>query len=239
MRVRPLRCCVCQRGFWGQDLFVGGVGGNVYSLLSDARTLINTRFVQLSAEDIRCPATSPETYDPLGTPCTAETGTHMGDLLVKTSSGHVVTLVAGAADEGFSSVTVNGAELSVDETRGRESKRLSPSLRALLPRDADSELEAAFSVHRLEARKVRIVAGLYELTVHNMDAYLDVAQLRARSWSAMVERAQPEGILGMTWNATASLAMSEAEVDEYRERDGQLLGCNFARQKHCSAVATL
>ena len=54
-------------GFWGQDMYIEGVCGQVYSLLSDSDVQLNARIVRLEAADIHCPDSS-STY------CTAHTG---------------------------------------------------------------------------------------------------------------------------------------------------------------------
>ena len=204
-------------GFWGQDVYVGGQVGAVYSLLSDSSTLINSRFVQLDGVDIHCPSADMDAaVAPLATQCFAHSGSYMGELAVRTSDGRQLSIVAGALHEGFASLSVTDGQRALGVF-----DRL---LRAVHP--------ATLTVQHLSPRAVRIHAGAYVLDVHNMDHYLDIAQLNATRWDALTTELRPEGIIGRTWSRHAQ-PLGEHQLEQYREKNGELLGCAQEQQKHC------
>ena len=236
-------------GFWGQSFFVGGRAGGVYNLLSDADVQANAHFVQLS--NVTCPLVDGRAAER----CYVEAGTYFGVLSVMVRGGAYVRITGGGHDEGFHSVRIqdqisievgdswDGAAMGHGE-EGQGVVEAKGAQRLLLGRkggaaNADSgehsPTSPTFTVHRPSHRLLHIRAGVYELQVVNMDQYVDVATLDVSCWQCVVEQLRPEGLLGQTWNATASVKHSEDEVEQYRERDDHLLGCKHRHDRFCSA----
>ena len=236
-------------GFWGQSFFVGGRAGGVYNLLSDADVQVNAHFVQLS--NVTCPLVDGRAAER----CYVEAGTYFGVLSVMVRGGAYVRITGGGHDEGFHSVRIqdqisievgdswDGAAMGHGE-EGQGVVEAKGAQRLLLGRkggaaNADSgehsPTSPTFTVHRPSHRSLHIRAGVYELQVVNMDQYVDVATLDVSCWQCVVEQLRPEGLLGQTWNATASVKHSEDEVEQYRERDDHLLGCKHRHDRFCSA----
>ena len=191
-------------GFWGTNQYVAGVPGAVYSILVDAEVVVNGRFVLLEAADIHCPAHS-LTY------CVAERGTYFGEVGIIFSTGDRLEVIAGSADIGFSAVRLNSQPLS--EARGT----------------AESSLTAKL----ISNRSLEVQLGLYSIRMDVIDGYLDLTSVNTHCWACLLDNAQPEGLLGRTWNNSQEHLVDEQTVDLYRERDGDLLGCSFGVQhKH-------
>jgi hypothetical protein len=208
-------------GFWGQDLYVAGQAGNVYSLLSDGEVQLNARFVQLQAEDIQCPTNS-------ATFCVNHTGTYFGSLSLALKTGERVVIDAGSVSDGFNDVSVNGHSLSTGQqlpsAPSNSLARMQTRLKGL------SAPTSAFSVLRLSHREIRVTAGLYLLDIANMDGYMDLVAVQVSCWHCM-EKAQPEGLLGRTWDRDARLRVDDEEVDAYRVQSKGLFGCSIKDRK--------
>ena len=239
-------------------MFVDGEAGAVYGLLSDAAVVINSRFIHVGGEHIHCPQTLAVTDSTLSTFCTNHTGTYIGEVGIRTSAGDHVVVSAGTLQEGFASVVVNGHPLVGDSFHSSDQSSASPlaglvhqqqsrarlmrgALQSLLGVEEGKEVgggdaAVSLSVQRLSPRAVHISAGLYSVTLHNMDHYLDIAQLNVTDWSSLLHAAQPEGIIGRTWEAAVRLALTDEEVNSYKEKDGNLVGCRMQQQKHCSTA---
>ena len=195
-------------GFWGQDVYVEGVGGEVYSLLSDADVQVNVRFELVSGSSIHCPQYS-------STPCFNHTGTYFGALAIAMSTGQRLVVEAGDLHSGFSLVRV-------DEAVAPATSSPLHRLKQLLGLDSHS---STFSVEHVSYRELRVQAGLYTIDVSNMDHYVDVSAVRVTCWKCM-EKAEPEGLLGRTWRMDAPVPTDDAAVDSYRVPEHNLYGCS-------------
>ena len=209
-------------GFWGQDMFVGGMAGAVYSLLSDSAVLLNARFVQLAGEDIHCPAV-------VQMPCSPHSGTYFGAIGVRSSNEDRLTIAAGRDGHGFESVQLNGVELLAGGVVTHHQVSSPSALQRL--RGGDRASPSSFAIHAqlLSNRTLQVSVGMYELRVDNLDHYLDLVSVNVTCWQCLLEQVQPEGLLGRTWDRHVQHSVDEQVVDEYRERDGDLLGCNSPR----------
>ena len=67
---------------------------------------------------------------------------------------------------------------------------------------------------------------------------MDFVRVQVACWDCMVGEggARPEGLLGRTWDREAAFTAREADevVERYRERDGDVWGCNTLDDKHCN-----
>ena len=194
-------------GFHGQEFHVAGMAGRVYNLINDAHALLNALFVHL--DHIRCPLTDD------GSPvdrCIDQPGTYFGALAIVTAQGDQVRITAGVVSEGFECVDLNG-------------QRLLDSYMAT----------SSITVRLLSPRSLSMHVGIYELLVENMDLYVDLASVTVASWSRLVNDVRPEGLLGRTWLESIGEPAEEGEVEQYRELDDDILGCNAARVRfHCT-----
>ena len=193
-------------GFWGQSFYVGGRDGGVYNVISDASLQVNGLFFYLTS--IHCPLVD-------GLPmvgCMDHPGQYFGVLAIVTQGGDHLRVTAGHVDEGFHRVELNGAVLD-----------------PLLPPPYTPSLSLSFHSNR----SLTVTASLYRFTVLNVDLYVDLAKVEVTCWDCLVQEVRPEGLLGRTWDASKGQLESEEDAELYREQDGDILGCKFARDRFC------
>ena len=215
-------------GFWGQNQYVGGLGGSVYSLLLDSWVLVNARFVLLEAEDIHCPAQ-------LTTYCVAEKGTYFGEAGVLSANGDRLEVVAGAAEHGFTKVTLNGVDLlprAVLQQAAATKASLSSSLSSMssvgrVRGAAESPAYDGISVQLHSVSSLTVTVGVYVIRLDVVDLYLDFTSVNTHCWRCLLDEVRPTGLLGRTHDGGVEHSTSEEEVDKYREQRGDLLGCQF------------
>ena len=233
----------CLVGFWGQQFYVHGQPGHVYSVLSDAQVQLNGRLVYRA--NVTCPAALPAPTSSASAanttldiapaldlaPCSDHPGTYFAELGLRTAAGDRLLVVGGDVASGFARVEVNGRRLQVGDVYA-ELDGASPANRLLAAGLSTRSPIAvsALSVRRLSARSLLVQAGVYRLRIDNSDRYVDLAEVTADDWSHVRDSLQPEGLLGVTWSRTAVIPPAE---EAHRERDGELFGCNMAAQKHC------
>ena len=202
-------------GLLGQSYQVHGIDGAVYNLISDKQVQVNARFTFLDhGECLRGTDGSP-----LFT-CWSHPGSYLSELAVRTAAGDSVVVVAGAAEHGFVSVTVNGVTMSVGEMTSLH--RAVPNLDAL-------------SISYSGVRSVTIAnAGLYTLVVENSDGFVNLLRLEVTSVRELRETVQSHGLLGQTWRRHHNgkdVRAVEGYVDDYVVSDGGMLGCDFVYKK--------
>ena len=201
-------------GFWGQEFFAGGLADRVYNLISDEHTLINAFFIYL--DHVNCTHSNG-----LSLPrCFSHPGTYFGVLSVVSRNGDRLRITAGGSAEGFHGVTVNDVEIEVGELFGSLTGGV-------------NETRNSIYMKRLTSRSLIIYAGLYEVLIENIDQYVDLASVTVTSWPYMLDHVQPEGLLGRTWNVSVDGSDSDRVMEGYREKDENLMGCNFAKDKFC------
>ena len=184
-------------GLLGQSFQVHGLSGAVYNLISDRSLTLNSRFLFLSQGE--CP--------PFHTACWSHPGSYITAHGLLTAAGDRLLIAAGAAQQGFASVQLNGRELQWQDgnvTVGSISVRL----------------------HHRWSLQVR--AGDWQLELHNSDGFINLASVRLLDWSAL----HSHGLLGQTWrrpDAAAALELRDVEgrIDDYLELGGDLLGQDF------------
>ena len=200
-------------GFYGQSFYVSGVAGRVYNLLSDSSVTMNAYFVQL--ERIRCPQVNglPMTH------CFDHSGTYFGVLGIATRDGDHLRITAGDVDEGFHSLTLN--DLSLLPAHLASSASSSPPL------------SSSISVRVLSPRTVMVSVGLYGMLIDNVDLYVDVTEVTVSSWDRLVNEVRPDGLIGHTWNCSVSTVHDGDDVERFREREDNIMGCNTDRNRFC------
>ena len=197
-------------GFWGQNQYVAGEDGGVYSMLLDERVAVNARFVLLNASDIHCPTQ-------LSTYCVAEKGTYFGEVGVVTSNGDRFEVVAGSAEVGFSVVRLNGKAL-IYEAQSSTAR----------VRSADgTQTENGLTVLLTSNRSLEFSVGIYSIRLDVVDRYMDFVSVNTNCWACLLEDVRPDGLLGRTWDSSVEHPTDDEAVEQYRETNGQLLGCNF------------
>ena len=240
-------------GFWHQVFYIHGRAGEVYSILSDASLQLNARLVFLA--NISCPVLT----GPSRVHCSDHPGTYFGEMALTTRSGAVLRLQAGEVSAGFSSVTLDGVEVREGDTRGQamHSSTSTPAHGGTVSSSSSSSdssdggevvdagegevirhhspqashpARSSLFVHRTSARSVVVHAGLYELLIENSDRYVDLVCVTVTDWTALMEQVRPEGLMGATWNSSAPMPPEE---EQYRERDGDMLGCNMEKNRFC------
>jgi len=132
------------------------------------------------------------------------------------NSDHVV-VESGKAFQGFSSITVNDAEV-------------------LAVGDSRQFPDSGMTVHYFDQRTVTIThAGLYSLTLENSDGFVNLIQLTVSDFARLRKEVQSHGLIGQTWRKQPNeqgLEVKEVagKVDDYVVIDG-LLGCVFVYSK--------
>ena len=192
-------------GLRGQSYQIHGIDGEVYSLVrDDTGARINARFVFLTSG--RCPPT-----DMIDTACWSHPGSYLGEVGVLSAGGVQLSIASGAATKGFSSVMLNAAPLTVGA----------------------NVTTGDLSVYYTSSHSISINVGNYILTLHNSDAFVNLAALSVHDWSQL-SRQRCHGLLGQTWRAPSTTTRGrqvrevEGEVDDYAEADSEILGDKFA-----------
>ena len=93
--------------------------------------------------------------------------------------------------------------------------------------------DGSLYVHRLSARSLLVHVGVYELLLENSDRYVDLVWVAVINWTHLLHVQRPSGLLGRTWNSSVSVQLTAEDEDRYRERDGDVHGCNMAEDRHC------
>ena len=95
---------------------------------------------------------------------------------------------------------------------------------------------SSITVYPVSEQSLIINARAYQLVVENKDTHLDLGRIR---WpvSRTVFPQHPEGLLGRTlWETIGSSEDAGVDVEQYRERDENVFGCNAAKIRfHCEA----
>ena len=217
-------------GFWRQLFVIHGWTGEVYSLISDDTLQLNSRLVFLT--NITCPTVD----GPNPAYCDDHPGTYFGEMGLITRSDDRLYIEAGDVSTGFTRVTVNGVVLEVGQEYGTvpspHHQPHSLHLRDAVDTEADHAGRSSLYVKRTSFRSLQVHLGIYEMQIDNADRYLDLATVKVTSWTELMQRVQPEGLMGCTWNATAP--MPPNEVDHW-EKANDLFGCNTQLNKFCDA----
>ena len=177
-------------GLLGQSYQVHGIDGAVYNLISDqaGALLINARFTFLTAG--RCPTRVNATN------CWTHRGSYLTEVGVVAPSGERLYIGSGAADDGFSMVSVDGVELAVGSTYTTATTTKSA---------ADG---TGLTVTRPTAWTVEFAVGNFALTVENSDRFVNLVAVRVVEW----DKLSSHGLLGQTWRAPSTRGIDVAVV---------------------------
>jgi hypothetical protein len=162
--------------FRGVRYQVHGLDGGVHSVLSDPAALINARLTFL--ESGVCPPAH------IQTACFSHPGSYLGQLAIRTRHGDRLLLQPDAAAVGFArfDLSVNGTLVPVEASTAAA---------------AVSSEAASILVTVLDAWRVSIAVGNYELRVDSSDGFVNIAALRVLDWPKLT-RERPHGPLGQT-----------------------------------------
>ena len=203
-------------GFLGQSYQVHGMDGAVYSVISAPALQLNARFIFLSAGV--CPVYS---SGAVPSNCWSHPGSYFGAIGIRTASGARLLIVPGSARVGFESVQLDGVELlSGDEQAGG---------RKLLPfalQSASGDLGVAV----VDSHHVTVSCGIFTLSIDSSDRFVNLAAVSVSSWSDLVRKVQPHGLLGQSWRRGAEAVPGsdvrevEGRVDDYVQADNDIFG---------------
>ena len=216
-------------GFCQQLFYVHGKIDEVYSLISDSSLQLNSRLVFL--QNITCPVLDV----PGEVHCSDHPGSYFGEIGLITRGGNTLRIQAGNVSSGFSHVLVNDVAMEIGESYGaapfhhHRPHRETPG-QSSADDEADHPARSSLFVQRTSFRSLQVHLGIYEMRIDNSDRYLDLVSVKITSWTELMQRVQPEGLLGSTWNATTPMPPIE---DNHWERDNDLLGCNTPLNKFC------
>ena len=197
-------------GLLGQSFQVHGVHGTVYNFVTHSSLQLNARFTFLGG--------SPTGYDcPAGTECWSHPGNYIGAIGLSQRLGpgqliHVL-ITAGGAEQGFSSITVNGSTIASTVGESREWA------------SDDGQDRLTLQLH--SRHSLTIVTPLFSFRFENSDRFLNY-QLTA---TVPLDQLHTHGLLGQTWQQTAhdnrhghSQLPIDGTVDDYAVAGGDLLG---------------
>ena len=217
-------------GFLGQSYQVHGLDGAVYSILSSASLQVNARFTFLLSGT--CPTYANRSL-PAAANCWSHPGSYFGAFGLRTSSGSWLRIDAGQAQAGFQAITMDG--------------------RDLLPASRQAELTGQpvvvqgdeLTARLLDRHHMIVSHGIFSLALDNSDRFMNLAEVRITSWSALVDEVRPHGLLGQSWRRRPAgqrrqdLAEVEGAVDDYLDLDGDILGNNnlFSRFRSAPKVS--
>jgi hypothetical protein len=195
------------KGLRGQDYQVHGIDGGVYNIISEQEMQLNSRFVFLKGPR-PCPL-MPSTGKP-SVACFAHAGSYLGNLALQTAAGDRLLIESGAANNGFTSVTLNGRVLTVGDSGILRSNRTVNGVVLLL------------SSHELQFQ-----AGQFAVEVENSDSFLNLRQVSVRSSMKSLKEGRVHGLLGQTWLARKGKSAIEGRVDDYLLEGEDLFGSDF------------
>jgi hypothetical protein len=187
-------------GLRGQNFQVHGVSGEIYNIVSEPQLQYNARFVFLSAG--KCP--NIDGVRAKG--CFSHPGSYLGELGLKTVSGDRIRVLAGSAESGYASITVNNKELAVGD---------SISLRDDLG-----------SVSYNSTHLVTVTVGIWTFEFENSDMFVN-QRVAVRGDLAYMTA---HGLLGQTWRTTTyrnAVKYIQGQVDDYVIREKDIFGDSF------------
>ena len=189
-------------GLRGQTYQVHGIDGAVYNLISDRNLQVNARFVFLSKGD--CAVIDGVRVD--GN-CWSHPGTYLGEMSfqqVVDGKLHAALISAGSAEQGFSTVQVDGKALQL-------SNKVS---------------FGSFSVELTSSHSVRVSTTLFDFDLTNSDRFIN----QGLHSKVALSQLRSHGLLGQTHSSNthaSPLRYIEGDVDDYAIFDGDLFGDGF------------
>ena len=165
-------------GLRGQRFQVHGVDGGVYNLISDSLMQLNTRFTILEGPR-SCPTMPSTGLEAVG--CWSHPGTYLNNLALQSIGCSKLLIIAGPAASGFALVSLDGLALQ-------------PNATAVLD---FGETGLVGAVHLLNLHQLTIRAGHFDLSVENIDGFINLRSLTVlhSSWTKLASH----GLLGQTW----------------------------------------
>jgi len=195
-------------GLRGQIFQVHGVANEVYNLISTPSMQMNSRFVFLNEGE--CAIINGKRQR---SGCYSHPGSYLGEVAIKTSGNDRLHIVSGDAEEGFSSVTVNGKQLFEGDN---------VELRAL-----DSEFSG--SVQRKNSHMLIVELSKFTFIITNSDMFVN-QEVAFPSISVIADQ-KAHGLLGQTWRTTiypsSKIKEIEGTVGDYRTPDQDIWSDDF------------
>jgi len=190
-------------GLRGQSYQVHGIDGAVYNIISDSDIQLNSRFAFLTGPR-PCP-TIPSTGRK-STACWSHAGSYLGEIGLKYGNDQVF-VESGPASKGFTSVTVNGKQLSVGASTG--------------------------VIQFNSTHEVTLTFGAWTVELENSDMFLNLRAVRVASsaWSSLASH----GLLGQTWSSkrhSGKIEAIEGEVDDYMIGENTVFGDSFVFNRY-------
>jgi len=203
------------RGLYGQKYQVHGIDGVVYTIVSDIYAHMNALFTFLSSGD--CP-----TVVMTSKTCWTHPGSYIGAVSYQSRDGHRLLVRSGAANIGFSQISLDGTNLPVGvvvDTTGVGSV-------------ADNVIVDGIRVDYNSSHIIRVTAGDFDYVIENSDHFLNLITVRVRDWTALTTRIKSHGLLGQTWHKRKGKAGEKAkdvkpiagDYDDYANADNDLFG---------------
>ena len=196
-------------GLRGQRYQVHGVDGAVYNLISDNKVQLNADFTFLSKGGCAQSTQRPD----FSTPCWSHAGSYIRSVgLQQRLSGNsgieTILLVSGPGGRGFSSLSVNGRNLSVGDSYS-------------------SDAAGGVVVSFVHSHAVHVLTPLFSFHFDNSDGFIN-QQLSVR---VPLSQLTSHGLLGQTHrmekHAGSKLEVVEGEVDDYVIEEQSLTGTRF------------
>lgn len=213
----PSTCCtgVCGdpqfKGLRGQSFQVHGIDGAVYNLISAADFSVNSEFRFLTGPRA-CPIIP--TTGKRSVACWSHDGSYLGNLAIATASGEHILIQSGDAKTGFSSVTVDGKSLELNEV-------------------------VSFSKGSIvlnSTHEITVSVGQFEIEVENNNEFLNLRSVRvaASEWHKLAENGGVHGLLGQTWQNkrySGKVKEIEGDVDDYVIESNDVFSHEFVHSR--------
>jgi len=192
------------RGFLGQSYQIHGIDGVVYNIITSELTQVNSRFVFLNGG--HCPIVN----GVVGTNCWSHPGSYLGAIGVQQIVNGVkqqLSIEAGDAKTGFSSIKFNNAEVKV-----LESKTVGP-----------------FSFTYVNSHAINVETSNFTFIIQNSDMFLN----QAVKVNVPLRFLTSHGLLGQTHHFKlypTDVRYIAGDVDDYSVSD--LFSADFAYNQY-------
>jgi len=158
--------------------------------------------------------------------CWSHPGSYLGRMSIQTQTSRIL-IESGNATIGFSSVMINTAELTVGD-------------RIDIKRINSTDIDVTDNIHYVTSHVIKVDVGLYQITIHNSDKFLNLHAIKVKNWNSLTSAVQPHGILGQTWHTVAKgtvqqVAGLEGLVEDYAEQNNDLWGTETVYNKFNTA----
>jgi len=215
------------RGLSGQNYQIHGIDGGVYSIISEKYFQLNAKFKFLS--EGQCPNYKNNSIKAEN--CWSHPGSYFGSLAFMTNKGDKILVEAGSGVNGFQLITVNNKTININNNNNNNIEW--PIVINGKLNNIDDDNSSSFEPFKLtiiDSHHLSFEYSLWSLLVDNSDQFLNLATVSISSWSQLIDKVQPHGLLGQTWKVLRGDQRGEevseiaGRVDDYLESNNEIFG---------------